>query len=78
MIAAWEKESATQRIYSTMSIRLIARELYQLRQKVEALEEEMETAPYDKRTGLERKLQRARGEVQQMRKLLDGRIDRQT
>ena len=61
-----------------MSIRLIARELYQLRQKVEALEEEMETAPYDKRTGLERKLQQARGEVQQMRKILDGRIDRRT
>jgi len=61
-----------------MSIRLIARELYQLRQKVEALEEEMETAPYDKRTGLERKLQQARGEVQQIRKILDGRIDRRT
>ena len=61
-----------------MSIRIIARELYQLRQKVEALEEKMETAPYDKRTGLERKLQRARGEVQQMIKILDGRIDRRT
>ena len=61
-----------------MSIRIIARELYQLRQKVEALEEEMETAPYDKRTGLERKLQQARGEVQQMIKILDGRIDRRT
>ena len=61
-----------------MSIRLIARELYQLRQKVEALEAEMETAPYDKRTGLEKKLQQARGEVQQMRKILDGRIDRRS
>ena len=61
-----------------MSIRIIARELYQLRQKVEALEEEMETAPYNKRTGLERKLQQARGEVQQIRKILDGRIDRRT
>ena len=61
-----------------MTIRLIARELYQLKQKVEALEEEMETAPYDKRTGLERKLQQARGEVQQIRKILDGRIDRRT
>ena len=61
-----------------MTIRGIARELYQLRQKVEALEEEIETAPYDKRTGLERKLQQARGEVQQMRKILDGRIDRRS
>ena len=61
-----------------MSIRLIARELYQLRQKVEALEEEMEAAPYDRRAPLERKLQQARAEVQQMRKILDGRIDRRT
>lgn len=61
-----------------MSIRLIARELYQLRQKAEALEEEMETASYDKRAGLEKKLQQARDEVQQMRKILDGRINRRT
>ena len=61
-----------------MSIRLIARELYQLRQNVEALEKEMETAPYDKRAGLERKLQQARGEVQQMRKILDSRIERRS
>ena len=59
-----------------MSIRLIARELYQLRQKVEALEAEMEAAPYDRRAGLEKKLQQARGKMQQMRKILDGRIDR--
>jgi hypothetical protein len=61
-----------------MTIRLIARELYQLRQKVEVLEAEIEAAPYDKRTGLERKLQQARDEVQQMRKILDGRIDRRS
>ena len=59
-----------------MSIQLIARELYQLRQKVEALENEMESAPYDKRADLERKLEQARKELQQMRKILDGRIDR--
>jgi hypothetical protein len=59
-----------------MSIRLIARELYQLRQKVEVLEEQIEAAPHDKRAELEKKLQQARGEMQQMRKILDGRIDR--
>jgi len=59
-----------------MSIQLIARELYQLRQQVEALEKELAAAPFDKRIGLEKKLQRARDEMQQMRKILDGRIDR--
>ncbi len=59
-----------------MSIRLIARELYKLRQAVEALEEEMEDAPYNRRVKLDKQLQKARGKMQQMRKILDGRIDR--
>ena len=59
-----------------MSIRLIAQELYQLRQKVEAIEKEMELVSFEKRAALEKRLQQARGEVQQMRKILDGRIDR--
>ncbi len=59
-----------------MSIRMIARELYKLRQAVEALEKEMEKAPMDKRVELDKKLQKARGAWQQMRNTLDGRIDR--
>lgn len=59
-----------------MSIRLIARELYKLRQNVEALEKEIGDASYGKRVKLEKKLQQARGEMHQMRKILDGRIDR--
>ncbi len=59
-----------------MSIRLIAKELYQLQQKVEVIEKEMEVAPFGKRVALEKRLQQARAEVQQMRKILDGRIDR--
>ncbi len=59
-----------------MSIRLIAKELYQLQQKVEVIEKEMEGAPFGKRVALEKRLQQARKEVQQMRKILDGRIDR--
>ena len=62
--------------HAIMSIKLIARELYQLRQKVEALEEQYQNAPFEKRAALERKLQRAREEMRQMRKILDGRIDR--
>ena len=59
-----------------MSIRLVARELYQLRQRVEALEEKMESAPPERRVALEEELRQARAEMQQMRKILDGRIDR--
>jgi phosphoglycerate-specific signal transduction histidine kinase len=61
-----------------MTIRLIARELYRLRQQVETLEKEMEAAPSDKRADLERSLQQARAELQQMQKILDGRIDRRS
>jgi len=59
-----------------MSIRLIARELYQLRQKVEKLEQERKNAPFEQRVKMDRRLQRARAELQQMQKILDGRIDR--
>ena len=59
-----------------MSIRLIARELYQLRQKVEALEAGLASASYEKRVVLEQQLRKAREEMAQMRKILDGRIDR--
>jgi phosphoglycerate-specific signal transduction histidine kinase len=61
-----------------MTIRLIARELYRLRQQVETLEKEIEAAPSDKRADLERRLQQARVELQQMQKILDGRIDRRS
>lgn len=64
------------RILFAMSIRLIARELYKLRQEVEALKEALESAPYNQRVKLDIQLQKARGEMQQMRKILDGRIDR--
>ncbi len=59
-----------------MSIRLIAQELYKLRQAVETLEKEMENAPFERRANLDKKLQRARSEMDAMRKILDGRIDR--
>ncbi len=59
-----------------MSIRLIARELYQLLQKVEKLEKQRERAPLDQRVALDQRIQKARKELQQMQKILDGRIDR--
>jgi len=59
-----------------MSIRLIARELYQLRQKVEKLEQERASAPFDQRVAMDRRLHKARKELQQMQDILDGRIDR--
>jgi len=59
-----------------MSIRLIARELYQLRQKVEKLERERKSTPFEQRAEMDRRIQKAREELQQMQKILDGRIDR--
>lgn len=59
-----------------MSIRLIAQELYELRQKVEKLEKERERTPLAQRAAMDRRIQKARGELQQMQKILDGRIDR--
>jgi len=59
-----------------MSIRLIARELYQLRQKLEKLEQEREHAPLDQKVAMDQRIQKARKELQQMQKILDGRIDR--
>ena len=60
-----------------MSIRLIARELYQLQREVAALEKAVPAAPCDRRVDLERKLDQARAKMRHMRKILDGRIDRQ-
>jgi len=59
-----------------MSIRLIARELYQLRQKVEKLERERKSTPFELRVEMDRRIQKAREELRQMQKILDGRIDR--
>ncbi|MBW2358811.1 MAG: hypothetical protein JRF21_09005 [Deltaproteobacteria bacterium] len=50
-----------------MSIRLIAKDLYRLRQEVERLEEQVKSAPFEKREELEDQLRKVR-----MQRVLDG------
>jgi len=59
-----------------MSIRLIARDLYRLQQAVDRLEKKLAGAPSQHRDRLKRELDRARSERDQVKRLLDGRLDR--
>jgi hypothetical protein len=59
-----------------MSLKLLARELYQCKKLVERLEEELANAPITKRSHLEEKLREAKYEKAMLRKALDGRIGR--
>ncbi len=55
-----------------MSIRLIAKDLYDLIKKVEKLEKRIEDAPPDKRDRLMDDLRKLKAERNQMRRILDG------
>ncbi|BBO73609.1 hypothetical protein DSCW_10260 [Desulfosarcina widdelii] len=59
-----------------MSIRLIARDLYRLQQAVDRLERKWIRAPLEERERLKRELDRARSERDQVKRMLDGRLDR--
>lgn len=59
-----------------MSVRLIAMELYRLHQEVERLEKELAAATAAKHGEVKRKLERAKHERNQVRRMLDGRLDR--
>ena len=59
-----------------MSLRLIAKDLYRLQQHVDRLERQLADAPLEKRQVLQRQLDQALAERDQMRRLLDGRLDR--
>jgi hypothetical protein len=58
-----------------MSIRLIARDLYRVLRKIEALEKQMAQAPLSERPAMEQKLRRRRAEQAQLRRALDGAKD---
>jgi hypothetical protein len=58
-----------------MSIRLIAKDLYRLRQEVERLETELAAAPMEKKEAIQTKLRQARSERDRLRATLDGRKD---
>jgi hypothetical protein len=59
-----------------MSLRIIARDLYQLQQAVNRLEKQLADAPPSTRDALKRQLSRAKIERDQIRRTLDGRLDR--
>ena len=58
-----------------MSIRLIAKDLYRLRQEVERLENELAAAPMGKQEAIQTRLRQARAERDRLRATLDGRKD---
>ena len=58
-----------------MSIRLIAKELYLLHQKVAKLKKKIENAPLEMRSELKDRLRKLKAERVRMRNALDGRID---
>jgi hypothetical protein len=58
-----------------VSIRLIARELYQLQQEVERLERQIEVAPHELRAELAEELRKTRAEKDRMWRTLEGSKD---
>jgi ElaB/YqjD/DUF883 family membrane-anchored ribosome-binding protein len=58
-----------------MSIRLIAKDLYRLRQEVERLQTELAAAPMEKKEAIQTKLRQALAERDRLRATLDGRKD---
>jgi cell division protein FtsL len=55
-----------------MSIRIIARELYRLRQEVERLEQQVESSSSEKKEVLKDRLRKVRAEQNRIRRILDG------
>jgi hypothetical protein len=55
-----------------MSIRLIAKDLYQLIREVEALEKKICDTPYEKQADLKDQLRKLLAERNRMRKVLEG------
>jgi hypothetical protein len=59
-----------------MSIKILARDLYRLQKMVEHLEENLVSAPMEKRAEIEESLRRIRAEKASVRRALDGHIGR--
>ena len=55
-----------------MSIRLIAKELYRLRQQVEGLEEQLKISPPEKREEIENRLREQKAELIRVQRILEG------
>lgn len=59
-----------------MSLRLIAKDLYRLQQAVDRLEKQLADCPMHKLDALHRELAKAKAERDQVRRILDGRLER--
>ncbi len=59
-----------------MSIKLLAKDLYRLQKEVDRIEAALAAATIDERVGLEEKLRRARAQRAQLRRALDGELQR--
>jgi hypothetical protein len=59
-----------------MSLRLIAKDLYRLQRTVDRLKKEVDRCPPGKSEKLKRQLAKAIADKNQMKRLLDGRLDR--
>ena len=59
-----------------MSLRMIAKDLYKLQQTVDRLEKQVADCPASKRDELRLALARAKAERDEMRRILDGRLER--
>lgn len=59
-----------------MSIRMIARDLYRLKQKVAGLEKKQAQAPVPGEPAVERELREARAEHDRLKEILEGAKDR--
>lgn len=59
-----------------MSIKLLAKDLYHLQKEVYRLEEELSAATLNDRAAVEEKLRKARAQRAQLRRALDGKLQR--
>ncbi len=55
-----------------MSIRMIAKDLYRIKQEVERLEEQLKSVSHEMSSVVEDRLRKARAEQTRMRRILDG------
>ena len=58
-----------------MSIRLLARDLYRAQREVERLERALKDAPIDRYAATEDVLRLARGELNRLRRIMEGQKD---
>ena len=59
-----------------MSSRMLARDLYRLHREVEQLEKELQNAPEPAKGRIKERLRKARAEKEELRRILDGQLER--